>query len=495
MHTHFNIHFVGALLFGIGCSPPATKTTIDVGPGQSHATLSQVVDDLVPGDVVRIHGGATYEEGVELRASGSDAEKITIRGVPVDGRLPVLSGTLMVLGDHLVLEQLEIRDGNPACVLHGGHDLTLRDSVVHDCPSHGILGADVGSGSLTLERVEVYDCAYEQSGNAKHQIYIATDEVAHPGAVFRMQSCHVHDAGPGGSNIKSRAERTEIYSNLIEDAGLYEIELYGPDEDAVPEGWSKDLAREDADVVGNVFQRTHAEGPSFLFRIGGDGDGSLGDAGPNASAGRVRFAYNTVIAPGGKGVFLTFNDLESVEAHNNVFYSQSGGLRILEDDAYWTGGSQLVTGAHNWLSEGASQVPEGWTATLIGDDPQLSDLAAGDLSPGEGSALVDAGASPTTSPAGNEFPDPLQVPIFHPPMASGEITLRTAVGPMDIGAFEQGGATTPPVDPVDEPATESASCQLARAAGRAHAGWLLLASALLFRRRSRTSAPAARRVG
>ncbi len=52
-------------------------------------------------------------------------------------------------------------------------------------------------------------------GISAHQIYMATDESAHPGSVFRMQFCYMHD-GAGGNNVKSRSERNEIYYNWIE---------------------------------------------------------------------------------------------------------------------------------------------------------------------------------------------------------------------------------------------------------------------------------------
>src|SRR5262245_35353835 len=319
----------------------ARAETIEVGPGKAHSLLSEVVDGLAPGDVVQIDGGNTYQEDVSIDVSG-----VTIQGIPVNGQRPVLSGSVHVSGDHVVLENLEIRDGAPTCLTHGGHDLVVRDTAVHDCPNHGILGTDVGSGSLLLERIEVYNCASVQTGNRKHQIYIATDEVAHPGAVFRMELSYVHDCGSGGSNVKSRAERTELYSNWIENSGLYELELYGPDEDFVPGGWHEDLAREDSDVAGNVFYRTENQDTSFLCRIGGDGSSQLGDAGNNDSKGRVRFAYNTIVVPDGTGMFRTFNRVESIEVHDNVFFAAGGGLRMLEDDAEWIGGSQVVAGDH-----------------------------------------------------------------------------------------------------------------------------------------------------
>ncbi|MCZ7679294.1 MAG: hypothetical protein M5U28_11265 [Sandaracinaceae bacterium] len=72
---------------------------------------------------------------------------------------------------------------------------------------------------MLLERVEVHHCG---GGDRDHQIYMATDEVAYPGSVFRMQHCWVHDAN-SGNNVKSRAERNEIYSNWIEGAYYHEL--------------------------------------------------------------------------------------------------------------------------------------------------------------------------------------------------------------------------------------------------------------------------------
>lgn len=456
----------------------ARAETIEVGPGKAHGLLSEVVAGLAPGDVVQIDGGNTYQEDVSIDVSG-----ITIRGIPVNGQRPVLSGSVHVSGDHIVLENLEIRDGAPTCLTHGGHDLVVRDTAVHDCPNHGILGTDVGSGSLLLERIEVYNCASVQTGNRKHQIYIATDEVAHPGAVFRMELSYVHDCGSGGSNVKSRAERTELYSNWIENGGLYELELYGPDEDGVPSGWTENLAREDSDVVGNVFHRAKVSATSFLFRFGGDGDAELDDAGLNDSKGRVRFAYNTVIATSGTGVFKTFNRLDSIEAHNNVFFGEGGGLRLLEDDARWIGGSQLVIGDHNWVSEGTTEIPAGFTATLTAGNPELG----GDFYPVASSMLIDAGASPTVSPAGHEFPNPLSVPLYHPSIVpSPEATFRPMVGNVDIGAFEYGDGPPQPGATVETSEPEKAESCSTRGGVTDRTAWMLFALGLLLLRRQPT---------
>jgi hypothetical protein len=93
---------------------------------------------------------------------------------------------------------------------------------------------------------------------------MATDELAHPGSVFRMIGCWIHDAN-GGNNVKSRAER-----NGIEGAYYHELELIGPDPaGGVPEA----TAREDSDVVGNVFVKRGANEAFAVVRFGGDGTG------------------------------------------------------------------------------------------------------------------------------------------------------------------------------------------------------------------------------
>ena len=63
------------------------------------------------------------------------------------------------------------------CLFLQGNDITVRDTVVHDCPRHGILGADQDTGDVTLEHVEVYDTG---SGTQYHQVYMSADQDAFP---------------------------------------------------------------------------------------------------------------------------------------------------------------------------------------------------------------------------------------------------------------------------------------------------------------------------
>lgn len=399
-----------------------------VGPGELYPHLAAVAPELLPGDRVVIAAGAEHVGETRLTRSGLPGRPIVIRGERRGGRRPVLAGgktTLELAGHHYVIEGLEITGGSRRCVLHHANDIVLRDVLIRDCPAHGLLGADSGSGSLLLEHSEV-----RGSGNGErlHQIYMATDESAFPGSVFRMQHCYVHD-GRGGNNVKSRAERNELYYNWIEGAYYHELELIGPD------GQPEHLAREDSDVVGNVLFQSNAARTHFPIRVGGDGTGQ--------TWGRYRFVNNTIVlgAATTSAVFRVFHGVESLEMHNNVLYRRGGApVQVLRDvEARWKDGPQVV-GSNNWISAGSTAVPNGWVDTLQGADPGFADLTSAELRPGPRSPLLDRARPRAFAPEALAFPAPLLFPRAEPPprqVLTGAIALRPVVGAgLDIGAFE-----------------------------------------------------------
>jgi len=406
-------------------SLPARAATFQVGPGKAHATLTAVAPLLGPGDLVEVDGDHTYQGGVVFQNAGTASQPITIRGVRINGKRPVLTGglnTIEAQANHYVFEGLDLTAGTSRCFYHHAHDIVLRDSVVHDCPTHGILGADTDSGDLLLEYVEVHHCG---GGTQHHQIYMATDETAYPGAVFRMRHCYVHAAN-GGNGVKTRAERNEIHYNWVEGSLYHELELIGPD------GQDPGLAREDSDVVGNVLLKRNT---FSVTRCGGDGTGETG--------GRYRFVNNTVVVlPGGSAVFRLFDSIESIEMHNNVFAVDGDGTvnLVRQVEAVWTTGSPVFAGSNNWVQTGSANVPQAWTGTLQGTDPGFLDLATNELHPVAGSVLIDSGSLPTVSPAGFPFPNPLAQPAFHPPTGVlepvGQAEPRALAGAIDIGAYE-----------------------------------------------------------
>jgi len=408
-------------------------TTYAVGPGRRFPDLQSVARLLVPGDRVEVDGGVSYPGGLVFREPGTKDAPITVVGLRAGEQRPVIRGgttTVELRGDHYVFEGFEITGGTSRCLYHHAAAIVVRDVVVHDCPRHGVLSSDSDSGSLTLSYVEIYRAG---RGDGAHPVYVATDEEAFPGSVFRMEHCFLHD-GAGGNNVKSRAERNEIYGNWIEGARYRELELIGPD------GAERKRAREDSDVVGNVLRKT---GPGWAIRIGGDGSGE--------TLGRYRFVNNTVLLGAeASGAFQLFNGLESVEMHNNVLARAGGGpLRVLvEDEVRWAAGRRVIAGTSNWVPAGSSSVPPEWTRTLFGADPGLS--SPRDPRPVAGSPLIGAGAQDPAGPARFAFPAPLAAPRDLPPPGALE-RVGTAVarlhGSADIGAFSY-GASAPPDAPL-----------------------------------------------
>ena len=415
-----------AATYRVGTSATADYRQLDELPG------------LEPGDEVLLEGGVDYEGGFVFEADGTEGAPILVRGL-IDGgvaRPRIVGGmnTIELQGDHYVLEQLDISGGSRRCVFHHAGFITITDSVVHDCPAQGILGADNDSGSLTLERVEVHHAG---GGTFDHQIYMATDEVAYPGSVFRMIGCWVHDAN-GGNSVKSRAERNEIFFNWIEGGYYHELELIGPDPSG---GIDEDQAREDSDVVGNVFVKRGMNENFAVVRFGGDGTGQ--------SLGRYRFAFNTVIvAPGATAaIFRLFSGLESVEMHSNVLAMRGGGSPNLlrEAEAEWVRG-RLVAGTNNWVPTGSTNVPPEWTGTITGSDPGLVDigaLATIDARPATmTSPVVDVGLAPPPAFTASPFTRPREL-IDQSPVHGVGTTPRPLVGTIDPGAYEHGTAPPP----------------------------------------------------
>lgn len=428
---------------------PSHSAIYQVGPTRAYPHLQTLFDavDLAPGDEVQVDGNTTYAGGVIMREDdgGAAGNPVTVRGLAVSGQRPILLGGVNTiefrLADHVVFQGFEIvgtvmPTRTFRCLYHHNHDLTLRDLKIHACPDHGILSADTDSGSLTIEYSEVFDAG---SGTTHHALYLATDEIAHPGSTVRLQHNYLHGTN-GGNLVKSRAERNEIYYNWLEGAYYHELELIGPDPGGAPDGWSEGLVREDSDVVGNVIMHTSSFGA--ILRFGGDGTGQ--------SLGRYRFAGNTVVRLGGSDdvptVFRLFDGIDAVAMHNNVFWREgTSGMRVIREvEADWASGASKITGSNNWLVQGSSFVPMGWNSTAIGVAPGFTDLAGYELHPATTSALLNAANPAPILTADYLIANPLFPPMRHPParaaLAPEAILLRPNDGMLDIGAFERADA-------------------------------------------------------
>jgi len=419
--------FCGGLFVAAAVSLGAA--VYEVGPGREHVRLQSVAPLLRPGDVVEVMGGAIYPGDVRLDVSGTAEQPIVIRGVPVGGRRPVISGVqgreaavVRVSGDYYVLEDLEITGGGDTNATRGvrnvGHGSVLRRVAVYDVAGLGVLNSDA-AGSLTLSRVTVARCG---QGEAFHQVYIGMDVQKHPEGVFRMEFCHVLD-GRGGNNIKSRARRTELFYNWVEGAWGRELELLGPDRHGrAGEGGAG--VRCDAVVVGNVFYKSGGVAVSAV-RVGGDGSGT--------SRGRAQFVHNTFVLSaeaGRAGVFKLQDVLEGLEVYYCVFYGGGRPLRMLYDP----GLRYESAGAFNWVPAGSTHLPRGWKQTLTGREPGFAGAVRGDWRPLRESALVRRAGVADTG-----LPRPLFEPAREADRETFKLRRRSAEGPLAIGALDVDG--------------------------------------------------------
>jgi len=455
----------------------AHATTYTVGPSNRQYTeLSALFKqvDLNPGDVVLVDGNATYAGDIIMGKddSGEDSKPVVVRWDRDSGQSrPLLRGGRSTIkfeqSNHVVFEGFEITGGRFACVFSESHGLVVRDNIIRDCPSHGMLAADQNSGSLTFEYNEVYNSG---AGNKRHSMYIQSDEIAYPDAVFRMRFNYVH-SGKGGILMRSRHERNEVYYNWFEGSTNQEVDIAGPDCAEQKSGWSPSMVHEDTDFVGNVV--VHTSKWRDAIRIGGDLNGR--------NQGRVRMVNNTVLfTRDGPAVGVrVLLGAGSLEAHNNLFH-QTGDQApiILEeehdperplcapfDTAPWAKGRQ-VSGSNNWVKTGSKLVPKEWARTQQGRDPMLGDIAARALRPVASSPLINFG-NPQPRAQGIAFQSPQLLPAYEPQrakLAPGSRPARAVVGSrIDIGALEQANAvpgmrksgqepTAPTVDGAAQPA-------------------------------------------
>ncbi len=412
-----------------------------VGPGRDIHQIADIAAELREGDIVEVDGDATYSD-VKLQRPGSAAHPIVIRGMPVNGRRPVISGGTHTLhfqeANHYRVENFEVTGGEQTCVRVMADGIVLRDVWIHGCPRHGLLGADYYTGNVTLDRVEISDAGGQIAGeNLKHGLYVATDRDRYPGSRLRLQFSHIHDIR--GDAVKTRSERNEIYYNWIDTGtdrqAIYTLELLGYQE------YDTDVPI-DSDVAGNVLVHRLAYG----VRFGGDGTG--------VSRGRVRLANNTIVA-GARfdqytPVVRLFQGIDGILFQNSmvVKLEEGGqpGLRLMRaDEVVWTSGKIKVAGRNNWLPTGTVIEVDGgkdWLDTQDGAaNPGLNSITSADdldVSLRPNVPLRAAGAPLTLSVDGYQIGNSLTEIRYWPPAiqpAAGQpLTPRFSTGGTAIGA-------------------------------------------------------------
>ena len=252
-----------------------------------------------------VKNDADYTAGIHYRP-----RNITIRGVTVDGRRPVirnpatgasnatLGQALVYIADaeNITIENLDIADsptgggvGKAGMYVNGAKNLTLRNVRVSGFKLHGqngIFGTSGNTGTFLMQNVELAD----NGGNngPEHNIYMnasATD----PQFTVKMQGSWSHGAYYGHL-FKSRAQVNVLEGNYFQGSrstGSVQTENYLVD---IPEGGTL-TARNN--VFAKGFSGDSSNGAAITFAVE---SGSAGRPFDTARPWGLTVEHNTFVA-------------------------------------------------------------------------------------------------------------------------------------------------------------------------------------------------------
>jgi hypothetical protein len=434
----------------------ASGETYKVGPGERYATVTQVADELQPGDVVEITGDIT--DPFTLTKHGTWEEPITVRGITrvENGRVirpkVIITGkeSLNVFGvtckgDWNVLEGLDIGYSQGASAVRGAvtqmsNNLTLRNCYLHH--NNQALGITSEAGETVVEL-----CEFDSNGGGRSGVGYSSGNCIYswtgrPGAVLTVRGCYFHNA-TGSSFIKSRAPRNVICYNWFETSYYSMLKIIDNMSGRSYGGGTEDLHPMHTDILGNVFHQGWGPGPRYdLMQLGAEGEESCG------TEGDFHIAHNLFIMTRRPSTTIRINgNVDRVRMWNNVFVALgSGEFTLYERGPTWDtartrdfqkrrGTSEpTLEGANNWASETAKGIPEVFQNALKGLNPKFADLVNYDCHPAADSPLAGAGLTPL--PKGRIID---LVPEFEPqrgiPLSGKMVPRRQAAAP-SIGPFE-----------------------------------------------------------
>jgi len=241
------------LLMGVS---PAAAAELSVGEGKTYALPSDAARAAGAGDVIRIFPG-TYSD-----CTGWDAEGLVIEGVGPDvvlaGKVCDGKGIFVTRGTGITIRNITfmsaaVPDHNGAGIRVEGDNLTVEDSRFIG-NENGIL-----AGGNDASAIVIKNSIFRGNGNCiaacAHGIYIGRI------SLLRVENCTFQEQHVG-HHIKSRAARTEIINNSVQDgpngSASYLVDL--------PNGGS-------ALISGNLFEKgPRSSNKRTAIAIGAEGE-------------------------------------------------------------------------------------------------------------------------------------------------------------------------------------------------------------------------------
>ena len=433
----------------------------EVGPGKEYLDPSDVPwEALKPGSLVLIYyRDEPYASKWVIAVAGTEEKPIVVRGVPRDGKLPVITGenastrlnldfwnenrSVIKIGgssypsefpEFIRIENLDIKSARPpfsflddrgntryyssnAASIHVemGNHIIIRNCILHDSGNGFFAGSQ--SSDLLLEGNYIYDNGIEGS------IYEHNNYTECLGIVFQFNHFGPLRQGCRGNNLKDRSAGTVIRYNWIE-AGNRTIDLVESDH----ENLINDPSYRNTYVYGNVLIKHDVEENGQVLHYGGDG----GDY-DKYRKGTLWFYNNTVVSYRSGNTTLigiSTND-ETVEAFNNIVYTTASGYHLAV-----MGERGVVEFYNNWIKEGWRVVHGSLYGSFTQHDnladsfPEFSDFANKDFTLSPDSSCIDSG---TVLPA---YLLPLHGLTYEYNLHQKH-SVRSNDGTIDMGAFER----------------------------------------------------------
>jgi len=196
--------------------------TLNVGAGQTYATLSAAVGASRDGDVIAVQAGtyvndfATISKDITVVGVGGMANFVATVAPPNGKGILVTQGDVTI--QNVSFSGVAVSDGNGAGIRYEGGNLVVIDSYFHDNQMN-LLANAVPDGTIRIVGSE-FD-ATRSSDALNHNLYVGSI-----GSLV-IDNSYFHDANDG-HQIKSRAQSTTITNSRIYDGsgdGSYTIDL------------------------------------------------------------------------------------------------------------------------------------------------------------------------------------------------------------------------------------------------------------------------------
>lgn len=367
----------------------AQAADLNVGSGQTYATVQEAVDAAQPGDVILVHDGS-YVEDVDITSSGDANARITLQ--PADAASPTITGRITIDGDFWDITGLTLiaRPGARGIRLRGDDNRILGVELSGGDDN----GIDGGGRGNEVRDSHIHD--FDAGASDAHCI------VLNPGAEdWVIAGNDIHDCSGDCLQLFSQGVETSIKNLLVENNHLHFTGAIMRTENAI------DVKNGDGVVIRNNRMHGFPDNKVVVFQKGPVNielscnemyDGFTGVEFRGEDGGTVQnVVFTRNVMHDFSSYALKFDGTEQADVFNNTFVAiGSDGLRIegagLDGGAVrnnlWVDAGNVDAGSfdasHNGYSNASTDIggPDDVTgAPLLDAMYQLQD----------GSPMIDAG--------------------------------------------------------------------------------------------------------